>query len=275
RGYAETQEPITGLTIMRPLAIAQTKSGKAMIPFALDYGVWTANADRLSKQLKTTYRAPGFNTRFEFWVTGNLSPKAKQELEGRGFVGQGQGGSLFAKVDQAPQPPAPARCAPARFAWRGRRRGSVRGTVHHDGDVSFLRPHRAGRPSGPVFAEPDEREAVEGDAVLDHEPAHHLLAPPAQGHIGSRGPHVVGEADHVDRVGGVVLDELRGGLQGFLGLAGQLGTPRLERHAEFLHGDASVAIRQGLADSRVHRLALSGRTVRTLSRVGPDLHGLG
>src|SRR5215475_3420603 len=98
RGYAETQEPITGLTIMRPLAIAQTKSGKAMIPFALDYGVWTANADRLSKQLKTTYRAPGFNTRFEFWVTGSLSPKAKQELEARGFVVKEQVGSLFDTV---------------------------------------------------------------------------------------------------------------------------------------------------------------------------------
>jgi hypothetical protein len=98
RGYAETREPITGLTIIRPLAVAQTKSGTAMIPFALDYGVWTANADRLSKQLKTTYRAPGFNTRFEFWVTGTLSPKAKQELEGRGFKVTEQVGSLFDMV---------------------------------------------------------------------------------------------------------------------------------------------------------------------------------
>jgi hypothetical protein len=95
RGYAETREPITGLTIIRPLAVAHTKSGTAMIPFALDYGVWTANADRLSKRLKTSYRAPGFNTRFEFWVTGNLSPKAKQELEARGFVVKEQVGSLF------------------------------------------------------------------------------------------------------------------------------------------------------------------------------------
>src|SRR5215475_2831106 len=98
RGYAETREPITGLTIIRPLAIAQTKSGTAMIPFALDYGVWTANADRISKQLKTTYRAPGFNARFEFWVTGSLSPKAKQELEARGFVVKEQVGSLFDTV---------------------------------------------------------------------------------------------------------------------------------------------------------------------------------
>lgn len=95
RGYAETQEAITGLTIVRPLAVAQTKSGKAVIPFALDYGVWTANADRLSKQLKTSYRAPGFNTRFELWVSGTVSPKAKQELEARGFAVKEQVGSLF------------------------------------------------------------------------------------------------------------------------------------------------------------------------------------
>ena len=57
--------------------------------------MWTANADRLSKQLKTSYRAPGFNTRFEFWVTGNLSPKAKQELESRGFKVTEQVSSLF------------------------------------------------------------------------------------------------------------------------------------------------------------------------------------
>ena len=98
RGYHETREPITGLTIIRPLAVAQTKSGTAVIPFALDYGVWTANADRLSKQLKTSYRAPAFNTRFELWVTGKLSPKAKQELESRGFKVTEQVGSLFDMV---------------------------------------------------------------------------------------------------------------------------------------------------------------------------------
>jgi len=94
RGYHEKREPITGLTIIRPLAVAQTKSGAAMIPFALDYGVWTANADRLSKQLKTSYHAPGFNGRFEFWVAGTLSPKAKQEMESRGFTVTERVGSI-------------------------------------------------------------------------------------------------------------------------------------------------------------------------------------
>jgi hypothetical protein len=85
RGYHETQGPITGITMVGPLAVAQTKAGAAVIPFALDYGVWTANADRLSENVKATYRAPGFDGRFELWVTGSLSPTAKQELQARGF----------------------------------------------------------------------------------------------------------------------------------------------------------------------------------------------
>ena len=85
RGYHEKQSPITGITMVGPLTVAQTKAGAAMIPFALDYGVWTANADKLSQELKANYRAPGFNGSFEFWVSGTLSAKGKQELQARGF----------------------------------------------------------------------------------------------------------------------------------------------------------------------------------------------
>jgi hypothetical protein len=85
RGYHEAQGPITGLTMVENLVVAQTKAGPAVIPFALDYGVWTANADRLSRELKSRYRVPGFNGSFELWVAGAVSPKARQELEARGF----------------------------------------------------------------------------------------------------------------------------------------------------------------------------------------------
>jgi hypothetical protein len=99
RGYHETQSPITAITMVGPLTLAQTKAGAAMIPFALDYGVWTANADKLSQELKTSYRAPGFNGSFEFWVTGTLSARGKQELEARGFKVVEQVGSRFDIVD--------------------------------------------------------------------------------------------------------------------------------------------------------------------------------
>jgi len=99
RGYHETQGPITGLTMVGALTVAQTKSGAAVIPLALDYGVWTANADRVSQNMKATYKAAGFNGNFELWVTGSLSPKGKQELEGRGFRVVEQAGSRFEIVD--------------------------------------------------------------------------------------------------------------------------------------------------------------------------------
>src|SRR6266481_2820557 len=99
RGYHETQGPVTGITMVGPLTVAQTKAGAAMIPFALDYGVWTANADKVSDGLKTTYRAPGFNGNIEFWVTGTLSAKGKQELQARGFTVVEQVGGRIDIVD--------------------------------------------------------------------------------------------------------------------------------------------------------------------------------
>jgi hypothetical protein len=99
RGYHETQGPITGITMVGALTVAQTKAGVAVIPFALDYGVWTANADRLSQNMKATYKAPGFNGNFEVWVTGSLSPTAKQELQARGFTAVDQVGGRFDIID--------------------------------------------------------------------------------------------------------------------------------------------------------------------------------
>jgi hypothetical protein len=99
RGYHEKQGPITGITMVGPLTLAQTKAGAAVIPFALDHGVWTANADKLSQELKTSYRAPGFNGSFEFWVTGTLSARGKEELQARGFTVVEQVGSRLDIVD--------------------------------------------------------------------------------------------------------------------------------------------------------------------------------
>jgi hypothetical protein len=71
----------------------------AIVPFALDHGVWTANADKLSQHLKQNYKAPGSIGRFELWVTGTLSQTAKQELQARGFTVVEQAGSRLEIVD--------------------------------------------------------------------------------------------------------------------------------------------------------------------------------
>jgi hypothetical protein len=99
RGYHEKRGRITGITMFEALAVAQSQNGTAVVPFALDYGVWTRNADVLSQHLKKAYRAPGFNGRFEFWVTGTLSPEAKKNLEARGFTVVEQAGSQFEIID--------------------------------------------------------------------------------------------------------------------------------------------------------------------------------
>jgi hypothetical protein len=99
RGYHETRDRITGITMFDVLPLAQTRSGVALIPFALDHGVWTPNADKVSQHLKNTYREPAFNGRFEFWVTGTLSQTARQELTGRGFTVVEQAGSRLEIVD--------------------------------------------------------------------------------------------------------------------------------------------------------------------------------
>ncbi|HSE43952.1 MAG TPA: hypothetical protein VLA89_01340, partial [Gemmatimonadales bacterium] len=98
RGYHETQAPIRGITMVEMLPVAQTRA-TAVIPFALDYGVWTANADRLSQNLKTSYRAPGANGTFELWVTGTLSPTGRREIESRGFRVMDQVGGMLDVVD--------------------------------------------------------------------------------------------------------------------------------------------------------------------------------
>ena len=78
RGYHLSVSKLTDIREMSGLLIAQSQAGPAMIPFPLDYGLWREGGDRLSDQIKSTYAAPGFDGRFEIWVTGTVSPRAKQ-----------------------------------------------------------------------------------------------------------------------------------------------------------------------------------------------------
>lgn len=56
-----------------------------MIPFPLDYGIWTERPERIADNLVSTHKARGSKGRFEFWVTGRLSTTARWELEKRGI----------------------------------------------------------------------------------------------------------------------------------------------------------------------------------------------
>ena len=75
--------PLLRITPHDNLILAVAKNGSAVIPFPLDYGIWTARPELVYQNLISTYQAPGFKGLFELWVTGRLSPTARKQLEKR------------------------------------------------------------------------------------------------------------------------------------------------------------------------------------------------
>jgi hypothetical protein len=82
-GYHEKVSPLLHLTVHDHLILAVAKNGAAVIPFPLDYGIWTERPRLVYNNLISTYKAPNFKGLFEFWVSGKLSPTARKELEKR------------------------------------------------------------------------------------------------------------------------------------------------------------------------------------------------
>ena len=86
RGYHETVSPITEIQTSLRLAVAQAKNGNALVPLPLDHLIWTQTADRRSQEVKSGYRATGFNGKFDLWLIGTASPLARQRLAERGMT---------------------------------------------------------------------------------------------------------------------------------------------------------------------------------------------
>ena len=86
RGYHETVAKLTRISVVGRFTVAQTEKGQALIALPIDRLIWTNRADVVSNSLKSSNREPGSNGKFDLWVTGTLSPLARQELEKRGFT---------------------------------------------------------------------------------------------------------------------------------------------------------------------------------------------
>jgi hypothetical protein len=84
RGYHETVSPIRQITVIAPVVLAQAANGSVLVPYPLDYGVWTKKADENSARLLATYQGSKGPGTFELWGTGILSPLARQQLTQRG-----------------------------------------------------------------------------------------------------------------------------------------------------------------------------------------------
>jgi hypothetical protein len=83
--YQQTVSPIQEITAPG-IILARAANGTVLIPFPLDYGVWTVRAERVVKNTLAGYKTPSGNpARFELWVTGTVSPLASRQLEAQGI----------------------------------------------------------------------------------------------------------------------------------------------------------------------------------------------
>ncbi len=85
QGYDATVSPIEDISLVNGLTIARAKNGRALIPFALDHGVWSKRGSGVISYMKQTYEANGFRGKFDLWVTGTVTPRARRELAAMGI----------------------------------------------------------------------------------------------------------------------------------------------------------------------------------------------
>jgi hypothetical protein len=86
RGYHETVSPLQEIKVPGVL-VARAASGAALIPFPLDYAVWSVRAERVVKNTlagaKVGKRPPA---KIELWVTGTVSPLFRQQIKAQGIT---------------------------------------------------------------------------------------------------------------------------------------------------------------------------------------------
>jgi hypothetical protein len=68
------------------IVLARAANGTVLIPFPLDYGVWTVRAEKVVKTTLANYKTSGRTpAKFELWVTGMVSSLARRQLEAQGI----------------------------------------------------------------------------------------------------------------------------------------------------------------------------------------------
>ncbi len=84
RGYHQKVAPVQEIMVEPPFVFARAANGTVVIPLPLDYGMWTERASQLVPALLERYQNRNYNPsgveKFEMWVTGTLTPMAKQQL---------------------------------------------------------------------------------------------------------------------------------------------------------------------------------------------------
>ena len=83
RGYQLTTAPITTIRIVPPFVVTTTAKGGTFVPFPIDHGVWSVRAEQAVQRLQ---QAAGEGSKIELWVTGTLSPLAREQMKNREIV---------------------------------------------------------------------------------------------------------------------------------------------------------------------------------------------
>ena len=81
RGYQAKASPIRQISVYGPLVFAKAASGIVLIPLPLDYPIWTERAGQRVPAAMSAYKSSNPDSKkFETWVTGTVSKRAKEEL---------------------------------------------------------------------------------------------------------------------------------------------------------------------------------------------------
>jgi hypothetical protein len=85
-GYHAKISPLKQITLRSDLVLASAENGYLFIPFPADYGLWTERMDHTLSPLVKESRSSDPKAKFELWVTGTLSPLAREELKRLGIL---------------------------------------------------------------------------------------------------------------------------------------------------------------------------------------------
>jgi len=84
-GYHEFISPVQEILVSNHIPLLYTKNQHLVFTVMLDYGWWSSETRDLSTALAAFSPAGRAITSRELWVSGQLSPRAKTELEARGW----------------------------------------------------------------------------------------------------------------------------------------------------------------------------------------------
>jgi len=84
-GYDETVSPIVELRLYNGISLGYAENGTVICALPLDYGRWTSTAATVLTDMVANYPKVNGAQRLEFWVTGQLSPLAKANIDKMGI----------------------------------------------------------------------------------------------------------------------------------------------------------------------------------------------